>query len=81
MVYRLEIDLAGVTIAERPLMVIGGEPHGGLPTSKMATLVAATGRHLVIGASESSAVMPFSGALWVVPVDGLAALEAAVEGP
>lgn len=80
-VHRLVAEAGQLVPEQRPLIVIGAEPHGGLPTARMAVHETPFGRHLLVGASESSAVAPYSGALWVVPLDGLAALESALEVP
>lgn len=80
-VHRLMAEGGQLVAEPRPFIVVGAEPHGGLPTARMAVHETPAGRHLLIGASESSAVAAYSGAIWVVPLDGLAALESALEVP
>lgn len=80
-VHRLSSQGGQLVPEPSPLIVVGAEPHGGLPTARMAVHETSSGRHLLVGASESSAVAPYSGALWVVLLDGLAALENALEVP
>jgi len=79
--YRVHLDAGGagaVVIDPRPVMVLGGESNVPLPTAKMVGVATPTGRLLMVGASESSVVAPYSGAVWLMPID--AVVDAAVTG-
>ncbi len=70
--YRVDPDVGDtgvVVIDPRPVMVLGGESNVTLPTAKMVGLATPTGRLLMVGASESSLVAPFSGAVWLMAPD------------
>lgn len=69
--YQIRTTSAGLVIAPRPLAVVAGEAHGSLPTARMRSLQlpAGAGRLLLVGASESSALAPFSGAVMLAPLD------------
>ncbi len=69
--YPIDISATGMRIGRRPIAGLAGEAHGSLPTARMQArmLPDGGGRLLVVGASESSVIAPFSGAALPIAID------------